>query len=127
MDENKKYFFMSLTKFSDIMSDNGCETHPVGKKAANELGFCDMSGNVCEWCRDSSSNHWGGKHDYDDIWDPFCTSGSYKIVRGGCWRSFSYECGPAFRLAFEPSKTGDDKTRSYGYQGFRVALAPVQQ
>jgi len=39
-------------------------TWPVGKKAPNELGFYDMSGNVSEWC-----------------WD--LTGGYYRILRGG--------------------------------------------
>jgi formylglycine-generating enzyme required for sulfatase activity len=31
------------------------QTHPVGTKDPNELGFYDMTGNVAEWCHDWSS------------------------------------------------------------------------
>ena len=52
--------------------NSGSTTHSVGGKLPNELGLYDMSGNVWEWCWDSS--------------------GSYRVIRGGSWDINAYYC-----------------------------------
>lgn len=54
--------------------------NPVGKKKPNELGICDMNGNVEEWCSD-----WLGPYSMRYEVNPQGPlNGSLKILRGGC-------------------------------------------
>ncbi len=95
--------------------NSGRRTKPVGMRMANELGLHDMSGNVFEWVHD-----WY-QESYDDLpnTDPAGPgTGSYRVIRGGCWFFPDFACRVANRDAYTPSNL-----RSM--IGFRVVLAPV--
>ena len=67
----------------------GQNTHPVGGKNPNELGLCNMSGNVWEWCQDL-----GGPYSCDgkttaDTWG--------RVFRGGSMSGSSLTCRSACR------------------------------
>jgi formylglycine-generating enzyme required for sulfatase activity len=87
-------------------------THPVGQKMPNELGIYDISGNVCEWCRD-----WYGSYPEKEQINPMGPStGSSRVFRGGNWIRNAPDCRVAIR---DRSAPGDS-----GYTlGFRVVCS----
>ncbi len=59
--------------------NSGSKTQEVGKKAPNELGIYDMSGNLWEWCSD-----WFGGYSSSAQTNPYnSTAGSSQVLRGG--------------------------------------------
>jgi formylglycine-generating enzyme required for sulfatase activity len=57
-------------------------TSPVGYFVANGYGLYDMAGNVFEWCWDWYGTPYAGGADPRGP-----ASGSYRVLRGGCWNS----------------------------------------
>ena len=79
----------------DANSDNS--THPVGGKNPNDWGFCDMHGNVLEWCSDWFADSEGHAVDPQGP-----SSGSFRLLRGGCWFFLERDCRSAYRLKRGP-------------------------
>ena len=99
------------------------KTHLEGKKKANELGLCDMSGNVCEWCLDD----W--QEDSRKLIPEFTRrtkegnmvlNREKRAIRGGCYVWPASYCRSMNR--------GDSRNphERVWYIGFRPALVPVQ-
>ena len=81
----------------DNNSDN--HTHEVGIHKPNAWGFFDMHGNVLEWCAD-----WFSVPSAADAVNPKGPpSGSFKVLRGGCWFFYERDCRCAYRLKRDPT------------------------
>ena len=101
-----------LAKVGWFSGNSEGETKEVGLKMENELGFCDMSGNVREWCHDKYE-----PYTLEPVVDPL-GHGTKDISRGGSCLNDKIGC----RLTERGSYLENTRVR---FIGFRVALAPV--
>ena len=109
---SRGYKYSGSNTVGDVAWYNSNRTHPVGTKAANELGIYDMSGNVLEWCSD-----WFGSYSSNAQTNPTGpSSGSDRVLRGGSWYHDAIYARVSFRGYWNPG------TRNFGL-GFRLACS----
>lgn len=98
------------------------ETIPVGSLgAANYFGLLDVHGNVAEWCEDRF-----GEYPDAYIVDPTgAKSGNDRVVRGGSWRSYPWECRSSARVGMHQ----DYKRNDIGFRIVlpRIVMVPAQE
>jgi formylglycine-generating enzyme required for sulfatase activity len=92
---------------------HGDHTQPVARKAPNQLGIFDMSGNVWEWCHDVFTSDLA-RIPQDGT--PFIGAGNERILRGGCFHNWAIHCTVSKRYQIE-------RQFHDGCIGFRPVLA----
>ena len=65
------------------------QTQDIGLKKPNQLGLYDCSGNVWEWCYDTTENIEEGK---SYIYNAFDSSNIYRRLKGGSWINDAKSC-----------------------------------
>jgi formylglycine-generating enzyme required for sulfatase activity len=95
------------------------KTTPVGKYPPNGWGLYDMHGNVREWCQDWYDEEYYIECKQQGIVDnpQGPKTGSFRVLRGGCWLNDAPLCRSADRRCFNPGYRDDSI-------GFRLVFVP---
>ena len=115
--ESKGYKYSGSNSIDNVAwytSNSGSKTHAVKTKSPNELGIYDMSGNVCEWCQDRYGSYSSNAHTNPK--GP--SSGSYRVLRGGSWLNYAWDCRVSYR------DYGSPGYYRYDFYGLRLVLVP---
>ena len=91
----------------------GGSTQDVGLKKPNQLGLYDCSGNVWEWCYDTTENIEKGKN---YIYKAFDSSNIDRRIKGGPWSNRAELCTVLYRYSYQAT----DTSSSFGFRLVRT-------
>ena len=108
---SKGYKYSGSDTVDEVAWHNGNSggiTHEACAKKPNELGLCDMSGNVSEWVQD-----WYGTYSGAVQTDPAGPqSGAYRVLRDSDWINGT----KTMRVSFRHHNAPEIRTRSIGFR-----------
>jgi formylglycine-generating enzyme required for sulfatase activity len=94
------------------------ETTAVASFPANPWGLYDMHGNVWEWCLDQWHGNYQGAPPDGSAWlDSDANKDKERLLRGGSWGNYPWNCHSAYRNSNHPGIRFDAF-------GFRVCCLP---
>ena len=92
------YTYSGSNNINEVAWVTGNQTHDVGLKKPNQLGLYDCSGNVWEWCYDTTEDIEVGKN---YIYKAFDSSNIYRRLKGGSWGCNAEKCSVLYRYKLQ--------------------------
>ena len=113
MNEVGRYWYNGGSGYSPG-ADATAGSAKVGSYLVNQWGLYDIQGNIWEWCLD-----WYGDYPGTTSDPKGASTGSDRVLRGGCWYYLASHSRVAYRSTYLPG---------YGFNrvGFRACLPPAQ-
>jgi formylglycine-generating enzyme required for sulfatase activity len=114
---------LSEDNFGRKVGEGVGSTHKVCSKTPNDIGLCDMSGNVWEWV-------WDGYGSYSNkrtltVNPTGNNDNAQRILRGGSWLSTPNELRTSYRM-YATRTVIDTMVSNYGSFGIRlVRSSPI--
>ena len=123
-----------LTKYAWYSANQKGGSQFGAQLKPNDIGLFDTHGNVFAWCADTFDPYQDAtdtqkrpqskyptssiaKQSPSIVQDPLALDGLDRVLRGGTWYRYSYNCRSSYRYNYDPD------TR-YNIIGFRVARTP---
>ena len=94
------YNYSGSTNINEVawyLNNSNKQTHDVGTKKPNQLGLYDCTGNVWEWCYDTTSSGYISK-ETSYIYD---ASSDSRSLRGGSWNYYFLSCTISYRYNYK--------------------------
>ena len=87
----------NINEVAWYLNNSNKQTHDVGTKKPNQLGLYDCTGNVWEWCYDTTSSGYISK-ETSYIYD---ASSDSRSLRGGSWNYYFLSCTISYRYNYK--------------------------